>query len=266
MTAGRIPMDQICDVLDIKTATKRVLLLLIEKGDLSVVDIAANLHAPKSSIYDSLEELVQKSLVMEYSEGRSKTFGVSDLTQIENIYKKKMETLDSAHKSLISYIQDNLHKKNAETSVSRPKIKFYYGVEGIRQAFRDTPWVKEHTETYLMWPMQEMVALLGEDFLIHHGSSRFINKVMMRVVQKATDRGNVPESFEWKNHDVQNLFTRIRYAPAHMDWSISYWIYGDRVLFAGSGSEKYAFVVYSREFASLMQLMWQQVWSIASTS
>ncbi len=263
MSEARIPIDQICDVLDIKTATKRVLLLLIEKADLSVVDISTELHIPKSSIYDSLDELIQKSLVIEYSEGRAKTFGVSDLRQIEAIYKKRMETLDSAHKSLLSYIQENLHKKDQKGGLSRPKIKFYYGVEGIRQAFRDTPWVPEHTETYLMWPMQEMVALLGEEFLIQHGSSRFVNKVMMQVVQKDADRGNVPESFKWKNHDVENLFTRIRYAPGHMDWSISYWIYGDKVLFAGSGEEKYAFVVYSREFASLMQLMWKQVWSIA---
>jgi HTH-type transcriptional regulator, sugar sensing transcriptional regulator len=262
MAENHIPIDHICDVLNIKTTTKRVLLLLIEKTDLSVADIATELNIPKSSIYDSLDELIQKSIVVEYSEGRSKTFGVSDLAQLENVYKKQMETLDSAHKSLISYIQENLSKKD-QGGVSRPRIKFYYGVEGIRQAFRDTPWVPEHTETYLMWPMKEMVDLLGEEFLIHHGSSRFINKVMMRVVQKNSDKGNVPKSFEWRNHDIEQLFTRIRYAPAHMDWSISYWIYGDKVLFAGSGHEKYAFVVYSREFATLMKLMWQQVWSIA---
>ncbi len=263
MAEQRIPIDQICDVLDIKTTTKRVLLLLIEKTELSVADTATELQIPKSSIYDSLDELTKKSLVIEYSEGRSKTFGVSDLRQLENVYKKQMEVLDTAHKSLISYIQENVAKPDQKGGVSRPRIKFYYGVEGIRQAFRDTPWVPEHTETYLMWPMKEMVDLLGEEFLIHHGSSRFVNKVMMQVVQKASDKGMVPESFKWKSHDIQSLFTRIRYAPAHMDWSISYWIYGDKVLFAGSGQEKYAFVVYSREFAALMKLMWGQVWSIA---
>ena len=256
-------IDQICSVLDIKTTTKRILLLLIEKNNLTVLDMSSELNIPKSSIYDSLKELIDKSIVIEYMEGKSKTFGLSDLKQLDNIYKKKLETLDSAHKSLISYIEENLHKKDDNTGISRPRIRFYYGVEGIRQAFRDTPWVSEHKETYLMWPMVEMVELLGEEFLIHHGTSRFNYQIMMRVVQKYSDKNNVPESFKWKKYDENEKFTEIRFAPENMDWSISYWIYGDQVLFAGSGYEKYAFVVHSREFAGLMKLMWGQIWSMS---
>lgn len=256
-------IDQICDVLDIKTTTKRVLLLLIEKNNLSVVEIASELKIPKSSIYDSLDELIQKSIVIEYSEGRAKTFGVSDLKQLDQVYKKKIETLDSAHKSLISYIQENLHKKDEQGGLSRPRIQFYYGVEGMRQAFRDTPWTSEYKETFLMWPMLEMVDLLGEDFLIHHGTSRFTHEVMMYVIQKHTDKQGVPESFKFKNQDSEQKLTLIRFAPENMKWSISYWIYGNKVLFAGSGHEKYAFVVHSKEFAALMKLMWEQMWSVS---
>ncbi len=263
MAKTPLNIDQICEILDIKTTTKRILLLLIQKNNLSVADISTELKIPKSSIYDSLAELIEKSIVIEYMEGRSKTFGISDMAQLEAVYKKKIDSLDSAHKSFISYIQENLHKKDEKVGLSRPRIKFYYGVEGMRQAFRDTPWVAEHKETYLMWPMVEMVNLLGEEFLIHHGTSRFGHEVMMQVVQKHSDRNKVPESFQWKNHDVESKFTQIKFAPKNMDWSISYWIYGDQVLFAGSGYEKYAFVVHSREFAQLMKLMWQQIWSVS---
>lgn len=263
MTNNTLNIDQICEVLDIKTTTKRILLLLIEKNNLSVVDISTELNIPKSSIYDSLNELIDKSIVIEYMDGRSKTFGISDLKQLESVYKKKIDSLDTAHKSFISYIQENMFKNKDNTGLSRPKIKFYYGVEGMRQAFRDTPWVAEHKETYLMWPMVDMVNLLGEEFLIHHGTSRFNHDVLMKVVQKHSDRDNVPESFRWKKHDKEEKLTRIKYAPENMDWAISYWIYGDQVLFAGSGYEKYAFVVYSREFAELMKLMWRQMWSVS---
>jgi hypothetical protein len=172
--------------------------------------------------------------------------------------------LETAHKSLISYIEENLHTKDEHAGISRPRIRFYYEVEGIRQAFRDSPWTSDHKETYLMWPMVEMVDLLGEQFLIHHGTSRFNHEVMMQVVQKHTDKHKVPESFRWKNHDEEEKLTQIRFAPENMDWSISYWIYGDQVLFAGSGHEKYAFVVHSREFAALMKLMWGQIWSVSA--
>lgn len=262
MTNNTLNIDQICQVLDIKPVTKRILLSLIEKGNMTVVDISSHLKIPKSTIYDSLQELMDKSIVIEYMDGRAKSFGISNLNQLEDVYKKQVDKLDTAHKSLISYIQENLNKVDNK-GVSRPKIKFYYGVEGMKQAFRDTPWVEEHKETYLMWPMVEMVQLFGEDFLIHHGTPRLHHKINMYVVQKHTDKNNVPESFKWKKYDENESLTHIRYASKNMDWSISYWIYGDQVLFAGSGEEKYAFVVYSREFAGLMKLMWQQMYSVA---
>jgi sugar-specific transcriptional regulator TrmB len=267
MKKNPINIDQICDLLDIHKLTKRVLLFLIEHStekhrSFSVVDIASNLSTPKSSIYDAVNELIEKSIVIEYAEGKAKSFGISSLEQLEHVYKKKMSEFESAHKSLITYIQENADK-NSESYTTRPKIRFYYGVEGIRQAFRDTPWSEKHLETYLMWPMKEMVDLLGEEFLIHHGTPRLHHKIDMKVVQKFEDKGIIPESFKWKKYDQNEELTEIRYAPQAMNWNISYWIYGDKVLFAGSGHEKYAFVVQSREFASLMKLMWEQMWSVA---
>lgn len=262
MTNKDLNIDQICNVLDIKPVTKRILLLLIEKNNMTVSDLSAETKIPKSTIYDSLQELISKSIVIEYMDGRAKSFGISNLNQLEDVYKKKLDTLHSAHKSLLSYIQDNINK-SANQSVSRPKIKFYYGLEGMKQAFRDTPWVEEYKETYLMWPMVEMVELFGEDFLIHHGTPRLHHKIMMYVVQKDTDRNKVPESFKWKKYDEDENLTKIRYAPKNMDWKISYWIYGDQVLFAGSGEEKYAFIVHSKEFADLMKIMWEQMFSMA---
>jgi sugar-specific transcriptional regulator TrmB len=258
-----LDINHICEILDIKGATKRVLLLLIEKDNLSVLEISAELNIPKSSIYDSLNELVNKSIVVEYMEGKFKTFGISGLTQLEAVYKKKIQELESAHKSFISYIKENLNIKSDKNGSSRPKIKFYYGVEGVRQAFRDTPWVAKYKETYLMWPMVDMVGLLGEEFLIHHGTSRFNHDILMKVVQKHSDKNNVPDSFRWKKYDNEEKLTQIKYAPKSMDWNISYWIYGDQVLFAGSGYEKYAFVVRSKEFSNLMKLMWGQIWSVS---
>lgn len=261
-----LDIDKVCYLLDIKRLSKRVLFLLIDQSGsktFSVVDIASHLSTPKSSVYDAINELIEKSIVIEYAEGKAKSFGISSMEQLENVYKKKMNQFEEAHKSLLAYIQENAQKAS-RSSISKPKIRFYYGVEGIRQAFRDTPWTKEHRETYLMWPMKEMVELLGEGFLIHHGTPRLTHKINMSVVQKEEDRGEVPKSFEWKEYDEEKELTHIRYAPKNMKWNISYWIYGDKVLFAGSGQEKYAFVVHSREFASLMQLMWEQMWSVTN--
>jgi hypothetical protein len=48
-----------------------------------------------------------------------------------------------------------------------------------------------------------------------------------------------------------------------LDWKMSYWIYGDKVLFASGGQEKIAFTVHSREFSQMMKLMWRETWKNA---
>ncbi len=243
-------------VLGLKHASKRVLIALTENGTSTAADIASFLNLPKSSVYDALSELVGKSLIVEYSEDRSKTFGIPDNEQLVRVHKQEMNDLESAHNHLISFLKH--HSK--EPRVAKPKVKFYMGVEGMRQAFRDIQWTKEHKESYLMWPMTEMMNTLGEDFLRAHSEPRLKLGVIINVIQKAEDRKLQTKKHEWLENSMHTKLRRIRYVKKGVDWQMSYWIYGNRCLFASGGKEKFAFMIQSKEFADLMKLMWQQMW------
>jgi hypothetical protein len=174
----------------------------------------------------------------------------------ENEVADKMEELKKAHLSLISFIQN--HK--TESTVSQPKIKFYSGILGIKQAFRDMPWVKEHTESFLFWPVRDMIDNIGEEFFKWHGVQRFKHQVFLYCIEKHTDR-KLQQNLnkEWLHINKKNL-VKARYLPKGTDVKMSYWIYGDKVLFASGGTEKIAFTVHSKEFSQLMKIMWQNTW------
>jgi sugar-specific transcriptional regulator TrmB len=247
--------------LGLKPGSQEVLLYLIEHGVSSVAEISHSLSTPKSSIYDALEELVRHSLVTEYSENRSKTFGVSDVNQIIHKSNQSLERLKHANELLVSYIQ------TAEPirQVSKPKIKFYFGDDGIRQAFRDTMWHKDCKETFLMWPTKEMVDILTPEFCDWHASGRIEHGVMMYVIHKESDKKweNRPEAKQLNQTRGWADLRELRYAPKNMNWSMSYWIYDDKCLFASGGAEHFAFVVQSREFVELMKILWKQVWEVS---
>jgi len=86
---------------------------------------------------------------------------------------------------------------------------------------------------------------------------------MMYIVRKHTDRKmdkeNTPllESAGWKNN------REVRYAPKNENWTMSYWVYDDKCLFASSSGEQFAFVVHSKEFAQMMILLWRQMWNVS---
>ncbi len=255
-----ININQTLGILGLKPASKRVLIALSEGGVMSVSDIASKLNLPKSSVYDSLNELIEKSLVTEFSDDKGKTFAISDNEQILRVHKQKIEELQNAQSDLMEFIKQN-HKID---QTARPRIKFYSGVEGIKQAFRDMSWVKDYKEAYLMWPTTDMIETLGIDFLFWHREPGLELGVKVNVIEPERDRPlREKEGHEWLRQDEVNILNKKRYAPKGVDWHMSYWIYGDKTLFASGGDEKIAFVIHSKEFADLQHLLWKQMWDIS---
>jgi sugar-specific transcriptional regulator TrmB len=247
-------------VLGLKIHAQNVLLYLIKHDVSPAAEIASGLNLPKSTVYDALNELLSNSLITEFNQDRSKQFGVIDVDRLGRVSENKINELKAAQESLLGYIKGTIKTK----SVARPKIKFYAGHEGIRQAFRDTMWHDRCKETYLMWPTKEMVDILGQEFSAWHSSLRLKHKVMMYAIRTHADRDweKVPGDSElfdtpgWKND------RKIRYAPKNLKWDMSYWIYDDKCLFASGGTEKFGFIVHSKEFSNLMQTLFSQMWKV----
>ncbi len=245
-------------ILGLKPVPQRVLLDIVKHGTSKVTDISLRLNMPKSSIYDALSILVSNSLINEYSDDRGKTFGISDKEQLARVHNDKVEELKKAHSSLLTFIHSNVK----EESVAKPKIKFYSGVIGIKQAFRDIPWNSKYTETYMLWPTREMIDI-DEAFFKWHGSQRFKYNVFIYAIEKHDDRKLQNKNHEWlKNDKIKNLVD-VRYLPKGVDCKMSYWIYGNTCLFASGGKEKIAFTIHSKEFCEIMKLMWEQLWKVS---
>lgn len=247
------------NIFGLKPIPQKVLLDIVQHGNSKVAEISVRLNIPKSTIYDAIAILVQKSLVNEYSDDKGKSFGISDNEQLARVHADRIEELKNAHSSLLSFI--NNHTK--EEGVAKPTIKFYSGTIGIKQAFRDMPWSNKYKETYLMWPMKDMMDSLDEAFLKWHGTQRFKYGVIINAIEKYNDRILQSNKHEWLKNDLESNLARIKYLPKGVDWKMSYWIYGDKCLFASGGKEKIAFTIHSKEFCDIMKLMWQQMWEVA---
>ena len=252
-----IHLDQISKHLGIKNNAKRVFELLLISKPSPVSFIAKELHLPKSTIYDAVSELMNESLLIEYVEGNGKKYGIAPKEQIISLHQKKIKDLELSQ----DFITEKLKEIERQDSIIQPKIKFYSGKDGIKHAFNDMPWIAGATESYLMWSMQEMVESVGEEFLITHGKDRYKHGINIKVVRKYTDRS--VEKTEWLKKDKQEKLTEARYAPTDTQWTMSYWIYDDKTLFATPGKEQFAFIIYSKEFAQLMTQLWKQMWNVS---
>ncbi len=246
------------EIFNLPKTSKEVLLDIIGNGISSVAVIARRLGMPKSTVYDAITPLLDQSLVNEYSNNHGKTFGISDNEQLKRAYEEKITELQKAQASLLSFITTH-HEKDASVT---PKIKFYAGTLGIKQAFRDMMWQKNITETFLYWPAKEMIDI-DEDFFKWHGTQRFKYGVFIYAIETFKDRAIQRNKRHQWLHNNKDSLSSARYLPKGVDCKMSFWIYGDRCLFASGGKEKIAFTVHSKEFAQMMKMLWKSLWDKA---
>lgn len=255
-------LDDTLAGLGIKGTARSVFAYLIESGVSSVAKISMGIRTPKSSIYSALEELASMGLTVEYSENRSKEYGIIDEQQFKDLINKRMSDMKFHEEALLGIMQNSYRV----TKSVKPKIKFYVGPEGIRQSFRDMIWHKGCRDAYVMWPTKEMIDILTPEFSEWHSAKRLQYKVMLYIIRKYSDKkmhmdrtiSKVLNSEGWKND------REVRYAPKNTEWAMSYWIYGDKCLFANSADDKFAFIIHSQEFADLMLVLWKNMWNVST--
>lgn len=246
------------DIFGLPSKSKSVLMDIISNGVSTVADISARLNMPKSSIYDAIIPLLDQSLINEYSDDRGKSFGISDQEQLTRAHEERLQSLKTAQTSLLDFIGQH-HSKDG---VARPKIKFYSGTLGIKQAFRDMPWQKDLTETFMVWPTKDMIGI-DEEFFKWHGTQRFKYGVFIYAIENHEDRKiQGVKQHEWLRNTKDNLVS-VRYLPKGVDSKMSFWLYGNKCLFASGGAEKIAFTVHSKEFCQMMKILWQSLWDQA---
>ena len=234
----------------------RVYLYLLEHGSSNARAIAESLGMPRPSVYDMLSLLMQKGLITERNEENKKQFQVDDVKSLSRLFEDKIETLQKG-KIEIDEILPSLISQSASI---QPKIKFYSGAEGIRQVLADMLWHKD-ISTFAMWPITEMIDLLGYDYLAQMNRRRIRRHIHVQALWPHDKKVDMKE---YPFLGVGEEFYReLRIAPKEMTWKMSYWSYEDKVALIASRHETFGFVIHSRDFTELMKTQFEIIWNLS---
>ena len=112
----------------------------------------------------------------------------------------------------------------------------------------------------MVWPTKSMIGI-DEEFFKWHGTQRFKYGVFIYAVEKYEDRTiQRGTKHAWLRNDAKSNLVSVRYLPKGVDCKMSFWLYGNKCLFASGGNEKIAFTIHSKEFCDMMKLLWQSLW------
>lgn len=248
--------DQIFEELGLPIITQRVFDDLINRGPSTARQLADRLGLPRPSVYDHLKLLIKRGLVTERQGEGKKLFLIDNLKNIEELLQEKINHLEQ-EKIKFGHSLPALLKK---VEFIEPQIKFYSGREGVKQVMNYI-MINRNIETLLMWPMSEMMKVLGPEYLEELNVKRIQRKISIRGIwpqDKRLDAKKYPYLGAGQEH-----LRELRLAPKNMTWDMGYWMYEDKVAFLSSEKEGFGFVVHSQDFANLIKVQFNAIWQIS---
>lgn len=226
---------------------------LLELDSATPTEISKRSGINRTSCYDVLEHLVRRGLVSKFKKRKKIFFTAGDprrLLQYMDREKEEFTKKIDQQKEQIKEIIPELVSFLNPTS-TKPKVTFYEGVKGMREAYEDT---LTSENTILAYANVEEVHKGIPNFFPEYYTRRANANIPIKAIFT-----NNTAAFELTKHDHEVKRESIILEDKSQTFSPEVNIYNDKMLVA-SWKEKMAVIIESKELADLQRLIHKLLW------
>ena len=227
----------------------KVYLALLELGPSTTTEIARIAKVNRTTTYPILEALAKDGLVNFVGETKIQKFVAENPEKIVSFLENKVQVNQENLKRAQILLPELLSVYNFK---QKPKVKFYEGTEGIREAFEDSLKAKEEILAYAVGT--DMFDALGEEYFKSYFKRRTEKNIHVRVI--APDDS---DSRTVIRNDSNELRESILIPSDKFYFSIETNIYNNTILVV-SWLEKFAVILESVEIANFHKKMFELAW------
>ena len=230
----------------------KIYLALLQTGESTIQEVMAKTKIKRTTIYKSLDNLVARGLVTFQDQGwHRKYFAENPKKAILSIREEKRK-VDEKEKKFFEIMPELVSIYNSMPA--KPKIRFYEGIDGLKQATE---------ETLLMPKGSEIVAFTGASFIYKTYDEFWIKDYLARRVKgKIFERciaENSPESKKHKSNDKEE-FRETRLIPKDKFlFKNEINIYGNKVSIV-SFREQMGIIIESQDVADTWRAIFELAW------
>lgn len=153
--------------------------LVLERGAMGGGALAKAIKVPRATIYDALANLLKRGVVAQSKEAGVKIWEAVPPTKLSQLIDQELDTWTKA-KSRFENILPDLERKQNRDFIS-PNFHYYEGVEGIHQILREIVLYRDNV-TDLMWPIKDIIEVIGPDFLAELNRVRIRQNIFVRSI------------------------------------------------------------------------------------
>lgn len=241
--------------LNLPESAIRVYERLLETGSASASQLAAGLGVARTSMYQSVQPLLEQGLIIEDIMEGKKIYRLDTAQNLTRLVDEKISLLQKERKGAEKTLATLHHNVSVQ-----PRIKMYPGIDGVKQVLNELVWSGEK-ETFALWPLKEMLHVLGTEYFENFHRKRIRNGITARVIWPETQKVDLRQ-YPFIGIGDAHL-KKVHIAPKGMHWDMGSAVYGDKVGFISSHKEAFGFTIQSRDFANLMRTQFEVMWKIS---
>ncbi len=238
-----------------KEASLYIQLVHLGSQPASVLSRVASIN--RTSTYDILESLSQKGLIRSVQRKGRTYFEALTPKELHNYLEREkneyIRKIEKQQKTIDEILPVLISLENPEST--KPKVSFYEGEKGMREAYEDTLSSKGDILAYAN--VEEMHKGLP-DFFPDYYKRRAVEKNIHIKAILPDNEASIERSKKDKDENRESvLISKDKY-----DFSPELNIYNDKVLIA-SWREKMAIIIQSKEIAEFHKKMFKLCWKKA---
>lgn len=248
MKKSTAPLEETLIALGLSDKESAVYVALLELGRSTVSKIARRADVNRATGYVVLDALVNKGLAHISGKEPKQEYAAEspdNLVQLLRVKKKEAETALAKAEALA------LELKSIQKKDTRPQVRFYEGVEGMKQVYEDTLTSSETIRAFAT--VEDVHSLFGNYFPTYY-KRRAGKGISIRAVFPDT-----PVSIErTKFNKEESRETVLVPADTYM-FHPEINIYDNKTMIA-SWYEKLGIIIESKEIADAMKTIFELAW------
>lgn len=228
----------------------KVYLVCLNLGPSSVLNIAREVKIPRTTVYLILDSLISKKLIEKTVKGKKKRFSAAPPEYFIGLLEKKEKKLSLAKKKLLATLP---LLQSLKAKPGRPKVRYYEGIEEIKDIYEDSLQAKEILVFCLC---QEAYEIMPEYI------DKYCTRVIRRMIKtkEIVSDSKADKEYQRKFSTPRNI---IKCIPKKFITSTDKLIYGHKVAFISYVKGKMIGVIIEDEEITKherkqFEFMWQQ--------
>lgn len=223
----------------------QVYLSLLELGETSIQRISDKSGIKRTTLYHIIDDLKNKALIGTTVRKNKKYFFAEDPRLIGKQMEERRKKFENLLPELLS-ISNLIDKK--------PKIRYFEGIEGIKEVFRDT----------LNFPKQETLAWISLDAVKYFDMDWILKTyVPQRVEKKIWQRAIAPDqpySKQVKADDQKQLRQMKLISAKEFPFEVEINLYGDSNVGIMSFEEQIGIIIESKKIHTTLKSFFELHW------